>query len=367
MSVAESEATTVWTAEDIARAAEATGPSHADDLAKVARRGLFRLQTQRAALAVSVILVFATAVGSSVPNNGFLRSALAFTWVFVWLGIATLFAGRTMPMRLLVGYFVMGFFAIPILTVAIAGPIVGLIGDEVGTAIAVPLIEEGLKVVPVLVLALSTRKDAFGLRSLVDYLFAGFAVGAGFMLREDLLWERNLLNAEAPLALIMPWGYSSAGVSSVHPGWTALIAFGIGLLVVFRGRWFTWIPATVVIVLPLLEHIGWNSSGLARTVAMSWGGTLVSGLLLLCLLAALGQGLLVRHWGDAHDSVFPRVAMMALPPWKASWHRAADYNRKRTQAHLAAWQRDALGVAVRPRPAAAALLTVAVREVSAER
>src|SRR5690606_8555920 len=104
----------------------------------------------------------------------FFTSVVAIWWPLTFLGAAGLLAGRTLSMRRLYGLVLVGFFAIPPLTVLLTAPALSWFPDDVGVGLVVPVAEELLKAAPLLLLVLATRRDPYGPRSVLDYGLAGF-------------------------------------------------------------------------------------------------------------------------------------------------------------------------------------------------
>src|SRR5690606_9620663 len=120
----------------------------------------------------------------------FLPSLVAIAWPMVWLGALGLVAGRTVPMRRLLGFVMLGYFLVPPLVVLLTAPALAWLPYDVGVALVVPVAEGVLKAAPLLALGLGARRDTYGPRSVLDFGLAGFALGGGFWIHENVLWDR---------------------------------------------------------------------------------------------------------------------------------------------------------------------------------
>src|SRR5690625_7478259 len=117
-----------------------------------------------------------------------------FWLVGAWLG-------ATLTLREVIGYAFFGFFVAPILTVVIGTPLHKLAGPQLGTGLVVPILEELIRLIPALFLVLSMRRDPRGSRVLYEFMLVGFASGAGFVVLEDVLWQRRLIG-EGPVTFV---------------------------------------------------------------------------------------------------------------------------------------------------------------------
>lgn len=255
----------------------------------------------------------------------------------------------------------------------IATPLVRLTGETFGVMIVVPIVEEALKALPVLLLAFGSDRRLYGERTLLDYTLAGFALGAGFMLREDLLWQRYIMQVEFPLSLIIPWGYqeSGRGVSPGHPGWTVLVCFGVGLMVIYRKQLWALIVAIVAMSIAVFEHIGWNSPDSINLLALTAYGTVTTVAMFGAVLFAVVHGLQVKRWGGRRDARFTPIPLfrgeswqaLSRAPWRLSpwmrWSQVLRYNLLRTRVHMTAWRTERAGAQSRIDPRALALLELA--------
>ncbi|MEO3930483.1 PrsW family glutamic-type intramembrane protease [Micromonosporaceae bacterium B7E4] len=152
-----------------------------------------------------------------------------------------------------------------------------------------PLIEELMKIAPLLLVALLHRKIR-AQWGLTDFLLLGAATGAGFALVEALLRFSN----EADSAVGNPLsGYdSSHGLSSLHfPGVPQVVT--------------TWLPEYV----QNIDLLGFRGEGLGPNLHLIWSA-----------LAGLGVGLVLR------TNVIGKIAGLGL--FGYAWIDHAEYNQR---------------------------------------
>jgi len=278
-----------------------------------------------------------------------------------WLVGALL--GATLTLREVIGYAFFGFFVAPILTVVIGTPLHKLAGPQLGTGLVVPILEELIKLIPALFLVLSMRRDPRGSRVLYDFLLVGFASGAGFAVHEDVLWQR-LLIAEGPLKFVAPWIYNAGTyLTGSHATWSALAALGIGVIVLFRGRKFTWIIGLVTFAVGLLEHMAWNYWGSYDFLGLLGAGRIPLAIFYLAWIAAGIHCIIVRAWGKQRDPLFPAPRL----PFAGSirhWPRQLDYTRLFMQAH-SGWMRHRV-FGAKQSPSVATVERLAIAAVDAK-
>lgn len=191
----------------------------------------------------------------------FVQDVLAHTWVLVLL---TLAAGSVRTMRFptfaAVGF--AGFFGMFGLSALVGRPLMSALEQQpqVGSVVVMPVIEEVLKVVPALIVVLLARRR--GVRpSATDIMLLGTWSGAGFALHEDALFGRGGFNFESPPVLTVPfpvmgtnWADGVTVVGAGHLLWSALIALGLGIGLLYRGGRWTWIAIPVTIAAAVGEH-----------------------------------------------------------------------------------------------------------------
>lgn len=203
---------------------------------------------------------------------------------------------RTLGWQPVAGAALVGFLAVPALARVIGVPIVESLGVDslLATAFWVPLTEEALKTLPVLVLVLVAVRSRTARPAAVDIAVVGAASGAGFSLLEDLQYGRSLGESGSlpPLSWVFPTidevhGYGGTQIAAGHAIWTALIALGLGITVLYRRRTrLAWAALPVAFVIVVAEHAllnaGSDGAGWMLVVA---GGRLSPWLLALGFVA----------------------------------------------------------------------------------
>ncbi len=138
--------------------------------------------------------------------------AHGWTLAVVTLAVATV---RTLGWRAFLGAGLTGFLAVPAIAALIGRPVVSHLGTNSGLATAgwAPLIEEILKALPVLLIAVLAVRRSATRPSAADLLLLGLWSGAGFALFENAVYGRGGANwSAAPLAsLLVPSGTTTVG------------------------------------------------------------------------------------------------------------------------------------------------------------
>jgi len=111
---------------------------------------------------------------------------------------------RSISLTRVFGFFLLGASLAPLLSLLLSYPFqlaLGSQNDIVGD-VFVPIIEESIKVLPLLVLVVTPRSRLRNASGLSDFLLIGAALGGGFNLTEDLLrgwdWSRMLTLRAGP-------------------------------------------------------------------------------------------------------------------------------------------------------------------------
>lgn len=115
--------------------------------------------------------------------------ALLFPVYFIALLLVLTTFNRTVPLRWVLCCFVFGATIVPLLTLLISKPVANLLDADSTAfyAVMVPLLEETIKVLPLLVLLLLPRWRYRWTAGATDLLVLGAALGAGFTFYEDTL------------------------------------------------------------------------------------------------------------------------------------------------------------------------------------
>ncbi len=235
-----------------------------------------------ACLALALVPIFSLALWQEVGV------ALYWPGLFVLQLCLVTWPWRTVPLRLVLGAFLLGAGPVMALTLLVQLPLVALLRDayavnyffydilgqavDTGAVIVAPLSEELLKILPLIViLSLGPWRHLRYSGSPLDFALLGAAVGAGFQLVETI-WQGIVaidMHSYARLAehisphlgslYALPtlvWQDGDASAWFGHAGVTATLALAIGLalrLGARRGVWWL-LPAGVAVVVTL-EHL----------------------------------------------------------------------------------------------------------------
>ncbi|MFD6139444.1 PrsW family glutamic-type intramembrane protease [Promicromonospora sp. NPDC060271] len=241
----------------------------------------------------------------------FVADLLAHAWVLV---ILTLAVGSVRTLRFpafaAVGF--AGFFGMFGLSALVGRPLMSALEQhyQVGSVVVMPVLEEVLKVVPALIMVLLARRREIR-PSATDIMLLGAWSGAGFALHENALFGRGGFNFESPpvLTVLFPvmgtnWADGVTVIGAGHLLWSALIALGLGIGLLYRGGRWNWIAIPVTIAAALGEH------AVANAFADGSVGVLVRVLHVLLLGGGLSTLLLVAG-----------TAVMVLVEWNLTSHR----------------------------------------------
>jgi RsiW-degrading membrane proteinase PrsW (M82 family) len=149
--------------------------------------------------------------------------------------------------------------------------------------VAVPIIEEVTKLIPVVIVALIWRWRRTGSPGITDMMALGTAAGAGFAFHEDALWQRlSGSGLDGDLGFLVPSTFSDAGTAAGHAVWTGFVGLGIGLWLVNPRRWWTIAAPLAALVLVIVDHGTWNNIEERE----QWNGVLLDGRLVIYLFLA---------------------------------------------------------------------------------
>jgi RsiW-degrading membrane proteinase PrsW (M82 family) len=258
------------------------------------------------ALAISVVTLIGTLprITQTAGMEPFMTDLLAELWT---LAVLTVVAGpvRTLGWRAFVGAGLTGFLGITALAGLVGRPVVAQLGSASLLAVAlwVPVTEEILKVLPVvLVVVLALRRSSVR-PSALDLMLLGAWTGAGFALYENATYGRGSFSMSAnPLSLFFPietHGVVEGLTVAGHLVYTALIALGIGVSLLYKRRLRqAWVVAIAAIAAVLTEHVAINAlaaDSLNGVVAeavevLTLGGQLTT----LLLIAGMAYVLLIE-------------------------------------------------------------------------
>ena len=209
---------------------------------------------------------------------------------------------RTLGWRALLGAFLVGFLGLMGLARLVGRPVILALGTNslVAGALWVPITEELCKLVPLAFVLFFALRRSNARPSLLDVVLVTACAAAGFAISENASYGRGVFSLSA--APFVSWLSPAANKGSAF-GWTmvqtghlvhsALLALGIGFVVLYRGRLpRAWIIPVVAVSAVLVEHCSQNAmivGGLNRYVAefcmiITLGGRLCA------LLLAIGVG-----------------------------------------------------------------------------
>lgn len=178
-----------------------------------------------------------------------------------------------------------GFFAVISLAMITGRALTNVI-DPLGAfrfAFLTPLLEELLKLLPLLVAVLLTLRRP-GTPGVLDYGLIGFASGAGFAWHEDMMWGRVTGTPifTEPLAWVLPSVHTETGLVSGHVVWTGMVCLAIGVAMTRRNI-LAWAGVLIAFAIALFDHGSWNYPPLRE----GWRWILLDGWLPIGLLLAL--------------------------------------------------------------------------------
>src|SRR5450432_1426390 len=221
-------------------------------------------------LAISVATVIASMprITKAGGVEVFLLDFFAQLWTLALLWIV---AGpvRTIGWRAFVGAWLTGFLGLTALARFVGTPIVDKLGVSslLGTALWVPITEELIKLLPViLVLAMAMRRPR-ARPSVLDVVLLAAATSAGFNIYESATFGRGAfsLSANPILSLFVPGlfkgsEYGWTMMQTGHLVHTALLALGVAFALMYPKQFARrWIVPTVAIAAVLIEHCSQNA------------------------------------------------------------------------------------------------------------
>ncbi|MGV3758676.1 MAG: PrsW family glutamic-type intramembrane protease [Actinomycetota bacterium] len=263
----------------------------------------------------------------------FRTSAGHHAWLLGWTFVVSHLA-RSRTLFNVVGAWLGGWFTAIWLSITLGGQTGEWLGvqDVWQLTVAVPVIEELVKLAPLAVVLLVFRRqrDA-GTPGAVDLAVLGVAAGSGFGMHEDALWARvSSSGFDTPLSWAFPTMHTEVGTVAGHAVWTGLVGLALGFWATHRDRRITALVPLAALALVTFDHGSWNDLGTRE----EWRGVLLDGWLAPALLAA---GLLlalvvetrrVQRRTDGTAARFardiPAIAARGAGPVRKvqRWHRA---------------------------------------------
>lgn len=213
------------------------------------------------------------------PN---ILSAIAFNAaVIVVLAILSIFT-RTLVMRRILSFFLWGAFmtGVGVLVSRVVVPAFSFSGQP-GTEVAMALIEEVVKLLPLIILLIAGRKFSIFTMGMTDFMLAGAALGGGFACLEYAAAHPHGASygqlAWLPTAEIL-----NGRMVSGHLIWSSLAAAGVGFAFFFKSNLkVAFIGAAIGLSVVMLDHAALNYS----LVRQDWLTSLLNGIALNGYLA----------------------------------------------------------------------------------
>jgi len=298
-----------------------------------------------AGLAISgLVLIIALPKITNAGGGGkFFSDAFAHGWTLV---IALLAAGvvRTMTWRVFLGAGLAGCLADGAIVRLIGTPIAKALGPNslAAGAVLVPLLEEFIKaLLVVLIVWLASRRSDVR-PSAVDITMLGMWVGAGFALYENAMYGRGGTDwGASPFSLLFPSEGKMPGgaqLSGGHLLFTGVVSLGLAITFLYRQRFrlARW-AAPAAFVIAFAEHGAWNAKALgsgAGWVTLLQVITLDGYLSSILLIGGIAT-IIVLEWRRAtrDQTVRPvpqvapgQQAQVQIPRWV--WLRTDDIARR---------------------------------------
>lgn len=296
---------------------------------------------------LGIAFVLVSFVGRAGGNWENIADHLLFHgWVLLWL-MAVGWTVRSLGPLELARFWLFGYFAVAFVVLAIGEATEAQLGEdrELQIALLVPVLEETAKLLPI-VLYLVALRPSLTLPTLTDIVAGGFAVGAGFAFREDLVRERvaadgfdtSFWGVAFPTTL-----YEGPRFIVAHGGWTIVAAVGIGLIVIHR-RWWAYLVALVGWLLAIADHAAVNALGDAQDEldALTLDGNLLAGALVVVVVGALIHDAVIMRRAARLDDRFDSWELHGEPT-VASVRAALRRRRLLTGARMHAWRDQTRG------------------------
>lgn len=228
-------------------------------------------------------------------------------FIVAWF-MAISYPVRTIGFREIVRFWLMGFFTVVFLTYLITKPAREVLGPgNLQSGVLVPLVEELLKVLPVVAWG-TLMRGKFRHGMLSDFWLLGLVTGAGFSFHEDSLYSRLASSgfSDELRDMLFPTTLNTGSqFAIVHSGWAAIAAVGVGIVLIYRHHWWGWTGGAVLFAVSVLDHgaVNWGGSDLFLT--LTGGGHVAAWVLLLSAPLAVVHDAAVLRWAGRRDSSFP--------------------------------------------------------------
>lgn len=253
-------------ADEVARRAEALRPAYrrpeGDLLTRFSRWPNTR--TPRASRqSLTAISLLVAAIKMPAVIDGAWGDARTLVWyqavTVAWMLLAGIYV-RTVTPRHALAQWLTGIFVSGVLVMKIGRYLANHIEGNAYEAFTIPLLEETLKVLPLLFVVAMTARVKRGM-SAMDCAIMGAAAGGGFALYEDMLWGRMFSSGFEGWGMLFPSMVQDPVVAAGHMVWSASVGLGIGVLVAHRRHRWAWALGPVLIAVPVLDHMSINYRG----------------------------------------------------------------------------------------------------------
>lgn len=304
-----------------------------------------------------------------------LRQAAGQIWVVTWM-MALTWKTRTLGLRAVVSYWLVGYFTVMVLVFVLVGPAAWFFGESSRFVAGywAPLMEELAKTAPLAGFLALCRRRPHMQPAISDLILLGVVVGSGLAFHEDALWFRVAADGfgSSLWGVLFPVFLWKGSFVVTHVGWGAVLGLAVGIYAFFRHvRWAATVAATIA-ALVVLDHtrINYRGGGLTGRLLdlLLFDGRLLAWLLLLGVGAALAFELWIQRCMAREDRVFPHAplrALRAVGRGDTLWRRVRAglaylrYHRGRTAVHYAIWRWRPDRFSLDPRSVAATLLALA--------
>lgn len=267
-------------------------------------------------------------------------------WLPVWLGLITI-GLRGVGILRVARAWLLGFFGSTALAYGLytAATWAFELSDDLRSAVVVPAIEEATKLLP-LVLLLTVWRGRLRWPTATDVTLVGFAAGAAFGFREDLIRDRVAADG-----FVGGWGAlfpttltDDAGrVLLTHGGWTMVAGLGLWWAFTYRSV-SAWLGGSLAVSLSVVDH------GTAN-VASYWppiiedtlrSQPVAPGVMVVAIAGALVHDTVVLAVTDRKDGITPSMPASVIARCAVAREGSADaalrYRRRRNAAHVHSWR-----------------------------